>query len=45
MCDQGYNLTLHFEGCEIREVGSGKLVANENKTLSNVYVLNEFKLG
>jgi hypothetical protein len=43
MCDQGYNLTFHSKGCDIRKVGSGILVANANKTPSNVYILNEVK--
>jgi hypothetical protein len=43
MCDQGYNLTFHSKGCEIRKAGSGRLVANANKTPSNVYVLDEVK--
>jgi hypothetical protein len=44
MCDQGYNLTFHSKGCEIRKVGSGILVTNANRTLSNVYVFDEFKV-
>ena len=43
MCDQGYNLTFHSKGCEIRKAGSGRLVENENKIESNVYVLDEVK--
>jgi hypothetical protein len=43
LCDQGYNLTFHSKGCEIRKAGSGRLVANENRTPSNVYVLDEVK--
>jgi hypothetical protein len=43
LCDQGYNLTFHSKGCEIRKVGSRILVENENRTPSNVYVLDEFK--
>jgi hypothetical protein len=29
MCDQGYNITFHSKGCEIRKVGSGRLVENQ----------------
>jgi hypothetical protein len=43
MCDQGYNLTFHSKGCEIRKEGLGRLVANANRTPSNVYILNEVK--
>jgi hypothetical protein len=43
MCDQGYNLTFHSNSCEIRKGGSGRLVTNANKTLSNVYILDEVK--
>jgi hypothetical protein len=31
MRDQGYNLTFHSKGCEIRKEGLGRLVANANK--------------
>jgi hypothetical protein len=43
MCDQGYNLTFHSKVCEIRKSGSGRLVENENRTMSIVYVLYEVK--
>jgi hypothetical protein len=43
MCDQCYNLTFNSKGCEIRKAGSGRLVENENRTPSNVYILNEVK--
>jgi hypothetical protein len=43
MCHQDYNLTFHSKGCEIKKVGSRRLVANANITLSNVYILDEFK--
>jgi hypothetical protein len=43
MCDQGYNLTFHSKGCDIRKTTSGRLVENANKTSSNVYILDEFK--
>jgi hypothetical protein len=43
MCDQGYNLTFHSKGCEIRKTTSGRLVANENRTSSDVYILDEVK--
>jgi len=43
MCDQGYKLTFHSKGCEIRKVGSGRLVENANITLRNVYILDEVK--
>jgi hypothetical protein len=43
MCDQGYNLTFHSKGCEIRKQGLGRLVENVNRTLSNVHILNEVK--
>jgi hypothetical protein len=43
MCDQGYNLTFHSKQCEIRKVGSKILVPNANRTMRNVYVLDEVK--
>jgi hypothetical protein len=43
MCDQGYNLTFHSKGCDMRKVGSGRLVANANIIPRNVYILNKFK--
>jgi len=43
MCDQGYNLTFHSKGCEIRKTCSRILVANANRNMSNVYVLDEVK--
>jgi hypothetical protein len=43
MCDQGYNLTFHSKGCEIRISGSRILVANEKRTPSNVYIIDEVK--
>ena len=43
MCDQSYNLTFHSKGCGIRKSYLGRLVENANKTLSNVYVLDEDK--
>jgi hypothetical protein len=43
MCDQGYNLTFHYKGCEIRKANSGILVANANRTSSGVYILNDVK--
>ena len=43
MYDKGYNLTFHSKGCEIIKVALGILVENANKTLSNVYVLDEVK--
>jgi hypothetical protein len=43
MCDQGYNLTFHSKGCEIRKAGSGRLVENAKETSSNVYILDEVK--
>jgi hypothetical protein len=43
MCDQGYNLTFHSKGCEIRKATSITLMANANKTTSNVYILDEVK--
>jgi hypothetical protein len=46
MCDQGYNLTFHFKGCEIiRKATSRRLVASANRTSSNVYILVEVKGG
>jgi hypothetical protein len=41
MCDQGHRLMFDSEKCEIRKVGSGKLVATTVRTPSNIYVLNE----
>jgi hypothetical protein len=43
MYDQGYNLTFHSKGCEIRKIGLGRLFENANRTLRNVYVLDEVK--
>jgi hypothetical protein len=43
MCDQGYNLTFHSKGCDIRKEALEILVENENKTSSDVYILNEVK--
>jgi hypothetical protein len=43
MCDQGYKLTFHSKGCDIMKACLGILVANANRTPSNVYVLNEVK--
>jgi hypothetical protein len=43
MCDQGYNLTLHSKGCEIRKAGLRRLVEKASRTPSNVYILNEVK--
>jgi hypothetical protein len=43
MCDQGYNLTFHSKGCEIRKEASGRLVENANRTSSDVYILDEVK--
>jgi hypothetical protein len=43
MCDQGYNLTFHSKGCEIRKTTSERLVANANRTSRYVYILDEVK--
>jgi hypothetical protein len=43
ICDQGYNLTFHSIGCEIKKAGSRRLVENVNRTLSNVSIIYEFK--
>jgi hypothetical protein len=43
MCDQVYNLTFHSKLCEKRKAGLGRLVENENRTSSNVYVLDKVK--
>jgi hypothetical protein len=43
MCDQGYNLTFHSKGCDIRKATSGTLVENANRTSSDVYILDEVK--
>jgi hypothetical protein len=43
MCDQGYNLTFHSKGCEIRKATSGRLVENANKTSRDVYILDKVK--
>jgi hypothetical protein len=43
MCDQCYNLTFNSKVCEINKEGSRRLVEKTNRTLSNVYVLDEFK--
>jgi hypothetical protein len=41
MCDQGHKVTFDSQKCEIREEGSGKLVATIARTSSNIYVLSE----
>jgi hypothetical protein len=43
MCDQGYNLTFDSKGSWIKKACSRRLVANANRTPSNVYILNEAK--
>jgi hypothetical protein len=43
MCDQGYNPTFHSKGCQIRKAGSRRLLENENRNPSNVYILDEVK--
>jgi hypothetical protein len=43
MCDQGYNLTFNYKGCEIRKVASGRLVENANRTSRDVYILDKVK--
>jgi hypothetical protein len=43
MCDQGYNITFHSKGCEIRKATLGRLVKHENKTSRDVYILDKFK--
>lgn len=43
MVDQGYDLTFHSKGCEIRKEGSGRLMENEIRSPKNVYVLNQIK--
>jgi hypothetical protein len=43
MCDQGYNLTFHSKGCEMRKATLGRLVANANKALRDVYILDKVK--
>jgi hypothetical protein len=41
MCDQGHKVTFDSQKCEIRKEGSGKLVATDVRTSSNIYVLSE----
>jgi hypothetical protein len=43
MCDQGYYLTFHSKGCEIRKEALGRLRENANRTSSDVYILDEVK--
>ena len=43
ICDQGYNLTFHSKGCEIRKETSGILVVNENRTSRVGYILDKVK--
>jgi hypothetical protein len=43
MCDQGHNLTFHFQGYEIKKKGSRRLVENAYRISNNVYILNEIK--
>lgn len=43
MCDEGYNFTFHSKECEIRKVSLGRLVANANRTMRNVYIIDEAK--
>ena len=41
MYDQGHKLMFDSQKCEIRKVGSSKLVATTVRTSSNIYVLSE----
>jgi hypothetical protein len=41
MCDQGHKVTFDSQKCEIRKVGSRKLIATVARTSSNIYVLSE----
>jgi hypothetical protein len=41
MCDQGHNVTLDSQKCEIRKEGSGKLIATAVRTSRNIYVLSK----
>jgi hypothetical protein len=41
MCNQGLKVTFDSQKCEIRNEGSGKLVATAARTSSNIYVLSE----
>jgi hypothetical protein len=41
ICDQGHKVTFDSQKCEIRKEGSGKLVATDARTSSNIYVLSE----
>jgi hypothetical protein len=40
MCDQGHNVTFNSQKCEIRKEDSGKLIAIDARTSSNIYVLS-----
>jgi hypothetical protein len=41
MCDRGHKVTFDSQKCEIRKKGSGKLIATDARTSSNIYVLSE----
>jgi hypothetical protein len=41
ICDQGHNVTLDSQKCEIRKEGLGKLISTTARTSSNIYVLSE----
>jgi hypothetical protein len=41
MCDQGHKVTFNSQKCEIRNEGSGKLIATTARTPRNIYVLSE----
>jgi hypothetical protein len=41
MCDQGHKIMFDSQKCEIRKVGSSKLIATTARTSSNIYVLSK----
>ena len=43
MCDQGHNLRFNSRNCEIREAGSGILVATSSRNPHNIYILDKVK--
>jgi hypothetical protein len=41
MCDQGHKLFFYSQKCDIRKVGSGRVVATTVRTSRNIYVISE----
>jgi hypothetical protein len=43
MCDQGYKITFHSKGFDIRKSSLGILVVNANKTSRALYIIDKVK--